>query len=83
MIDALADAAKAGVVVVRSIARRERDRPPQHRGERRQARVRRRDGPQPAEGARPPAPRAHEDERRQADPEVLRRVLTLNEGATA
>ena len=42
MINALAEAAKSGVVVVRSIARRNRDRPPEHRAERRQARVRRR-----------------------------------------
>ena len=34
-------------------------------------------GPEPPEGAGPPSPRAPQDERRQADPEVLRRVLTM------
>ena len=66
-----------------SVARRLRHGAPQRRARRRQARVRRRDGPQPAEGARPPARRAHADERRREDPEVLRGVLTLEGGDTA
>ncbi len=80
MINALADAAKSGIVVVRTSHVGLRHGAPQRRARRRQARVRRRDGPQPAEGARPPPRRAHADEGRREDPEVLRRILTLRPG---
>ena len=54
LVNALAEAAKEGVVVVRARAWA-RHRAPQHRAGRRQARLRRRDGHEPAEGARPAA----------------------------
>ena len=80
MINALAEAAKTGVVVVRAshvgcgIVRRNVELDDDKLG------FVAGDGPEPAEGARPPARRADADERRQEDPEVLRRVLTLNGG---
>ena len=76
-IAALAEAAQERSRRGAFLADGQRPRRPQRRGRRRQARLHRRDGAFPAEGAYPPHARPDEDEGPEGPPTALHGVLTM------